>query len=245
MTVALVYALSSAGVWLSSRNREKRLENFSRCTHFFSAIMLRAIGLDLQVHHRAQSKKIRGGTLLVANHLSYLDILILASIRPMLFISSVELAHTFFLGHLAKLGGTVFVERRSPAFLPQELAKVAHLLRRNFVVVLFPEAGTSDGEEIRPFKSALFQAAVQAGTRVQPACIRYTHLDGIPVTSATRRRVVWHGTLFPVHAIKLLTHKGIQAEVDIFPPLEARSCHRKELARHCLELIQSRYQHAW
>ncbi|WP_291322011.1 lysophospholipid acyltransferase family protein [Desulfonatronospira sp.] len=244
LSLAGVYAVLSCSIWVLFRNPLSRLNWYSRNANYLTPLMLKLMGVNVHLRDHTKGQGITPGTLVVANHLSYKDIFILSSLRPMLFISSVELSRTFFLGRMARFGGTVFVERRSPAQLHREIKSISDLLKQDFVVTLFPEAGTSDGEGLLPFKSALFQAAIEAGTRVQPVCIRYTQLDGRPVTQKQRRRVVWHRTLFIMHILKLFFHCRIQAEVDIFSPLPAKPNSRKELVRHSFELIRDCYRQA-
>ena len=242
LALAACYALASCTVAILVRDFNQRLHWYSRNTGFFSPLLLKIMGVRVNIVDHTGGQGIRPGTLVVCNHLSYKDIFILSSLRPMLFISSVELSRTFFLGRMARFGGTVFVERRSPAGLRQEIRQISDLLRQDFVLTLFPEAGISDGEGLFPFKPALFQSAIQAGTRVQPVCIRYCVLDGRPVNSARRRRVVWHRTLFITHILKLFTHSRVQADVEIFSPINAADKSRKDIMQQSFRLIQDCYR---
>ncbi len=242
LTLAACYALVSCTLAILVRDFNQRLHWYSRSTHFFTPVILKIMGVRVNIVDHTGGQGIRPGTLVVSNHLSYKDIFILSSIRPMLFISSVELSRTFFLGRMARFGGTVFVERRSPARLRQEIRQLSDLLGQDFVLTLFPEAGTSDGEGLLPFRPALFQSAIEAGTRVQPVCIRYCALDGRPVDSARRRQVVWHRTLFIIHILKLFTHSRVQAEVEIFRPINAADKSRKDITQQSFRLIQDCYR---
>lgn len=242
LALAACYALASCTIGILVRDFNQRLHWYSRNTCFFTPVILKIMGVRVSLVDHTGGQGIIPGTLVVSNHLSYKDIFILSSLRPMLFISSVELSRTFFLGRIARFGGTVFVERRSPARLHREIRDISDLLRQDFVLTLFPEAGTSDGEGLLPFKSALFQAAIGAKTRVQPVCIRYSRLDGNPVNSAGRRRVVWHRTLFLTHILKLFTHSRVQAEVEIFSPLNAAQKSRKDLVQQSFGLIRDCYK---
>ena len=78
------------------------------------------------------------GKIIISNHMSYLDIIIYASIRPSVFISSVEMQKTPFLGFMATLGGTFFVERRDPKLIKLEIGKITELVNEGFNVYLFP-----------------------------------------------------------------------------------------------------------
>lgn len=242
LALAACYALASCTIGILVRDFHRRLHWYSRNSCLFTPLLLKIMGVRVSIVDHTGGQGIMPGTLVVSNHLSYKDIFILSSIRPVLFISSVELSRTFFLGRMARFGGTVFVERRSPAGLRREIRGISDLLRKDFVMTLFPEARTSDGERLLPFKSALFQAAIEAGTRVQPVCIRYSVLDGRLVNSAGRSRVVWHRTLFLTHILKLFTHSRVQAEVEIFSPLNAAQKSRKDLVRQSFGLIRDCYQ---
>ena len=116
----------------------------------------------------------RWGLLWVSNHLSYLDIGAYASLRPVVFVTSQDLRADPVLGTLAALGGSVFVNRKSPRSLRSEIANLAGLVKEGYTVMIFPEATSSDGERVLPFKPALFEAAVAAGRPVQMSAIRYS-----------------------------------------------------------------------
>jgi 1-acyl-sn-glycerol-3-phosphate acyltransferase len=167
----------------------------------------------------------------VANHLSYIDALILSATRPALFITSVEVQADPLLGRLARAAGCDFVERRHVGTLRQECERIAlHL--QHLPVLVFPEGTSSDGSAVLPFRPAFFASALARRSAVQPLCIRYPRIDGRPFGPTTHPRVCWYGDMaFLPHLLQLLLVRRIEAEVRYLEPLAvALDCNRKHLA---------------
>ena len=97
---------------------------------------------------------------MVCNHMSYLDILILSTVRPAVFVTSVEMEKTFFLGDMAKLGGSFFVDRVNRRKMKAEVQALVDLLEQGFNVFIFPEGTSTNGEGVLPFKKSLFRVKV-------------------------------------------------------------------------------------
>jgi len=230
--LVIVFTVISLFTLIFFRDNKKRLERISRNTALFSPILLKIMDVKFKVIDHTRGKALADRSLMVANHVSYVDVFILAAIRPMLFISSVELAGKPFVGHISKLGGTVFVERRKYKNLRQEIGSIATVLDQGFTMVLFPEAGTSDGKALLPFRPSLFEAAVQSGVDVVPVCVKYLKIDGQPLSMQNKDYVVFHGGIrFIPHILRLFTHHGIEAEVNIFSRIPSTGKKRKELVR--------------
>lgn len=111
--------------------------------------------------------------LIVCNHISYVDILVLAKLHPALFITSVEVRNSFGIGLLARLAGCVFVERRSRALLAQESHAIKEALLTGTSVVLFPEGTSTNGEVVLNFHAALYQSAIDARVGIHHFYIQY------------------------------------------------------------------------
>jgi 1-acyl-sn-glycerol-3-phosphate acyltransferase len=111
--------------------------------------------------------------LLVANHISWLDIHIINSIRPVIFVAKADVSKWPIFGYLASMLGTIFLKREKLS----DIKRVIQLMKDKFVnqevVAIFPEGTSSDGKEVLPFKSNLFESAHQAGVNVLPITIRY------------------------------------------------------------------------
>lgn len=182
--------------------------------------------------------------LIVSNHLSYLDILIISSYFPTCFVTSNEMKETPFLGHLCMLGGCLFVERRSRSGLTAEVQELSNALADGLNVVIFPEATSTNGEAVIRFRRPLFQAAVNSHSKVLPVCLNYRTLDGEKLTLKNRDKVFWYGDMaFLEHALKLFAHKNIVAELTVMKSLDANDFEGKnELAEKCFELVSEEYQ---
>lgn len=123
--------------------------------------------------------------LIVSNHISWIDILAIMSIQPGRFVAKSEVGRWFIFGNLAKVVGTIFIER-NPAKILKQLDTLEEALKSENLVILFPEGTSSDGQRILPFNSGLFQAVYQGegekkhSTKVQSLTIYYCtndHLD--------------------------------------------------------------------
>ncbi|MGD9807593.1 MAG: lysophospholipid acyltransferase family protein [Deferribacterales bacterium] len=182
------------------------------------------------------------GKIIISNHMSYLDIIIYASIRPSVFISSVEMQKTPFLGFIATLGGTFFVERRDPKLIKLEIGKMAELVNEGFNVYLFPEGTSTDGSQILPFRSSLLAAASGANVEVVPACIRYKTIDGAEFSAKNCDYVCWYGDMsFAPHLWNFLSTDCIEAKAAFFHPIHSATANRKEITQLAHQLITEEY----
>jgi 1-acyl-sn-glycerol-3-phosphate acyltransferase len=116
---------------------------------------------------------LRPGSLLVANHVSWLDILVLTAVAPVRLVSKGEVGRWPAIGSLAGLYGAIFIDRTRPKTLPATVGEVAAALRSGRTVAAFPEGTTFCGANQGRFRPAMFQAAIDAGAPVVPASIRY------------------------------------------------------------------------
>lgn len=244
--LVVIFAMVSIFTFICFRDKQKRLERVSRNTALFSPLLLKIMGIRFRVRDYTAGAGIAGKSLVVANHVSYLDVFVLAAIRPMLFISSVELSRQFFVGHVSRLGGTVFVERRKNRNLREEINNIASVLDQGFTLVLFPEATTSDGSGLLPFKPSLFEAAIKSGAEVVPVCIRYLKIDGQSISPANKDRVIFHGGVRLVpHILRLFRHHHVEVEVSVFDRIPARGRTRKELVLLTHQIISACYRPGW
>jgi 1-acyl-sn-glycerol-3-phosphate acyltransferase len=166
------------------------------------------------------------GGLLVCNHLSYLDILVLASLAPAVFVSKREVRSWPVMGLLAQLGGTVFVDRERRTQVGNVNGEIQNALDGGALVILFPEGTSSDGKIILPFKSSLLEPAAQQKHRLAVGCIQYALADG----DAGAEVCYWGDAVFLPHLLNLLGKRAVRASVR-FAPVQNPGTDRKELAR--------------
>ncbi len=240
----MLYLLISCAILIlpaGSRVRRSLLLNNSS---FFCRIMLVLLGIHLHVKYRERLQKKKKGLLIVSNHVSYVDVLAISSLVPSVFITSVELGSTLFLGMLARLGGSIFVERRKSSGLKKEIALIARALEEGLFVTLFPEGTTSNGESVQPFKNSLFDAAVAARVDVLPVCLRYMYVNGKRITAASRDSIFYYGgTPFSRHIPRLLSLTSVDIEIIPLKLIRQQdSGSRKDLAAQAHSAISSAYQ---
>jgi 1-acyl-sn-glycerol-3-phosphate acyltransferase len=155
------------------------------------------------VRVRVQGQRPSGApTLVLANHVSWLDVPVLGSLAPLSFIAKSEIAAWPVVGLFARLQRTVFIDRARKSHTAEVNAAVARRLAGGDIIVLFPEGTTGDGNRILPFRSSLVGAARAAlddpaleRIRLQPLAITYTRRNGMAVTRRERPAIAWYGDM--------------------------------------------------
>ncbi|RZA20057.1 MAG: 1-acyl-sn-glycerol-3-phosphate acyltransferase [Lysobacteraceae bacterium] len=129
--------------------------------------LLRVFGMRV----RRLGQPLPGGTMFVANHVSWIDIVTLHSQHMMGFIAKSEIRGWPVVGWLTTHADTIFLERGNAHSLGGVMGEMAHRLRVGRAVAAFPEGGTRDGRELGPFHARIFTAAVEADAPVQPVAL--------------------------------------------------------------------------
>ena len=146
-----------------------------RCQAAWCRVFCRLFGVRL----RLQGATLEPGPLMVvANHVSWLDILCMAAHWPVSFLSKSEIRRWPVVGAAASALGTMYIERGARNAADQAVAAMGRRLAEGHRVLFFPEGTTTDGSVLLPFRPRLFQAAVDAGVGVQPVALGYRHPDG-------------------------------------------------------------------
>ena len=205
---------------------------------FYHGLCCRIFGFDVKSRGKRSTAR---PTLFIANHASYIDIVILASVIPGSFIAKAEVASWPLFGTLARLQRTVFVERRGRAARAQR-ETIRSRFGQGGNLVLFAEGTTSDGLRVMPFKSALFAAARaddDVAVTIQPVSVAYTALDGMPLGRSLKPFVAWYGDMsMAAHAFALLGLGRITVEVLFHPVVSYESfATRKALSEHCQSVV--------
>ncbi len=163
--------------------------------------------------------------LLVSNHLSYLDVLVYASLLPAVFVSKREVASWPVFGPLATMAGTIYVDRDRRPERQNASAQMEEALAAGLPVVLFPEGTSSDGAALLPFHSPYFEPAVRSGAVITAAAIAYTS------QSAPEQDLAYYGDdVFGPHLLRTVGQRGLHARVR-FSNDSACYASRKEAAR--------------
>jgi 1-acyl-sn-glycerol-3-phosphate acyltransferase len=244
-TVSLVarYAGKATLGKLRIRDQQKRMKFFSKNVGHYTKKVLDNFNVELKVFGHDPSTFENRNYLFVSNHLSYLDIMVISSVHPCVFVTSVDLGESFFLGQMAELGGSLFVERRHRGQIGRDIGTIADTLRAGHSVVIYPEGTSHNGERVMPFKKALLNAAIDAGVDVVPIVVKYTEIDGKPFSLENRDRICWWGEMqfFP-HLLGLLKVKSVKAELHFLEPIRVtKESTRHELAERAHKAISDVY----
>jgi 1-acyl-sn-glycerol-3-phosphate acyltransferase len=204
---------------------------------WWSGKLLALAGLRLEARGRARP----GATLLVANHVSWLDIAALHAVAPHArFVSKAEVLRWPLLGWLIRGAGTLFIERERKRDAVRVVHHIAQALRDGDTLAVFPEGTTGEGRVPLPFHANLLQAAVATGTPVQPVVLRYsdthqpfsTAVDFVGAT--TLLQSVW----------RVARAEGLTVHVELLDAQDTRHADRRALAARLRELIDARLQAA-
>lgn len=175
----------------SGRHRRNRLPRY---WHRFA---LRAIGVRVHVHGEPE---LRRPLMVAANHASWLDILVLASVVDATFVAKAEVRDWPVFGVLARLQRSIFIKREERRQTREQADEMAKRLNAGETVVLFPEGTTTDGNRLGEIKSSLFAAAASAAhfapdgvVHVQPVAVAYTRIHGMAMGHYHRPIVAWPG----------------------------------------------------
>ncbi|WP_455566493.1 lysophospholipid acyltransferase family protein [Nocardia gamkensis] len=173
------------------------------------------------------------GVLVVTGHIGWTDIVALASVQPLGFVARADMVDWPLIGKLAELMRVIPIERESLRQLPGVVAAVGARLAAGERIGVFPEGTTWCGRAYGTMRSALFQAAVDTGSPVQPVRLRYLDRHGVPCTVPA---FVGADT-FASSARRVLRSRGMVAEVVLEPVLEPGT-DRRELAQRCEAVVR-------
>ncbi len=190
----------------------------------FQRLLCAGLAVRVRRHGRFSSAPKR---LIVANHVSWLDIPVLGSLEPMSFLAKKELGDHLAGRVLVALQGVVYVDRRRRSCIPAVNARIVETMRAGSPVVLFAEATTGDGNRLLRFRSSHFEAIRLAAfddnggpAVIQPVYLDYSSIAGLPLARPERPRVAWYGDMtFLPHFFQYVRAGGVTCDVYCGPPI--------------------------
>ena len=241
-----VYIVGAVFPRLDTAQKQVRIQRWS-------CAVLRALGVSVNLQGRLDA----GAQMLVANHVSWLDVIVLQSLIPQArFVSKAEVQHWPLIGRLVVGAGTFFVERARPRQTRNAVDAIAAALAAGETVAVFPEGTTSDGRAVLPFRASLLEAALFAAVPVRPVALRYAdayhpvsqcapYVDDDTLLGSLWRTANARDLMVSVHALAAhATSAGhrrplaaavrlaIQAALDADPPMQqADGINQRAVAR--------------
>jgi len=194
--------------FLSHQWRRRLIQSWSRQT----------LGIvHLRVTVRGSPPSGRTPTLIVSNHVSWLDICVLHSVAPLRFVAKSDVRGWPMVGYLASGVGTIFVERGNPLDTVRTNRAIVQALSRGEHVAMFPEGTSTDGSEIKRFHPSLFQPALEAAVQVVVVALRYVNPDGSvnPEASYAGERSLWESFQLVAGRRSMLAELTFAATIDV------------------------------
>lgn len=231
----VVFLFSHALLFLFIRNEKTRLRFILKSNAFHAGLVLKYLGIETFEEEVAPVR----GKLIVCNHMSYIDVLVLFRSYPALFITSKDIERTPVLGQITSLAGCFFTERKKELRTPEAaLAEVTLMKKRlseGFNIFLFPEGTSSDGSKILPFKAHFFQLAVESKSAVCPLMIKYL--------GENRKLAPWYGNMdFVPHFLNVCKEKEFSVSVHRMNQISSFNKDKFQLKDETEILIRESYE---
>lgn len=239
----VLVAIVHLWIWiLGLPNRWKILSRLNRNY----TLLLRLI-LNIKVTIAGDEGQLeRGGYVIIANHVSYVDGIVLGSIFPIVFVSKREVKKWPIVGQWNVLCGTIFINRQRKNEVGALVREMTRKLRQEANILLFPEGTSTNGEKMLPFQTVPLAAPLRSRSIIVPVTLAYTTIDEQPVTAVNRDFVYWYGDMdFVTHFWNLLGRRGVEVLVTLQPKIECfryadNSAGRKKLAEDCYNRVLGR-----
>ena len=219
----VIHGLHGLGIVLL-RFRRLTQEQRQAAIRWWSLKMLHLIGIALRV----EGTPAQGGSLLVANHISWLDIMVVHAVAPQArFVSKADVKVWPLLSHLIDSAGTLYLERERKRDALRVVHAMAESLRSGQTVAIFPEGTTSTGHGLLPFHANLLQAAISTATPIQPVALRFSDS-----THAVSEAMEFVGATTLAESLwSSACGDGVVARVVFLAPRASAGAERRELAR--------------
>lgn len=228
---------------LSLFRTRRRWRWISRLINWNFAALVRTV-LNIKITVEGDRDHLEsGGYFIISNHLGYVDGIVLGSVFPVIYVSKKEVRGWPLIGPWTALCGTVYIDRRRKDKIPLLVGEIARKLKQKANVLIFPEGTSTNGDQLLPFQSAHFAAALRAQAATVPVTLTYQRINHQPLTKDNRDRVYWYGDMeFLGHFWELLAVRSIEVTVRIHPAIETSgyrndSSGRKALSEACYDSV--------
>ena len=226
-----------------TRDKIRRQKKVSKLLQNCAKKQIKSLGITITAAGREHLKE-GENYLIVANHVGYMDIVILQSlIHNNRFIThDGARGEDRVLNLIAKTANAYSIQRNLKN-IRSELRAVTDILKNGFHLIFFPEGTSTDGSKILPFYPFFFTAGLKAGKPVLPICIQYTKIGEENFNTRNRDFICWYGEEpgFKEHLIRLLKIKSLSVHIRFLPPLDPKGKSAKALAEESRQRIQKYY----
>lgn len=238
--VILLFFVRGSVVYLSESDPVKRRRKLTRNGQAVAKMIVKSFNVELICPNIIPEDE---SSLLVGNHVGFIDIVCLCALRNNVFITSLEMKETPVLGQIAELGGCAYVNRKNRMGIQQELQDMVNVLKEGFRVVLYAESVASNGEQVLPFKKTLIMSAGLAGRPIRPFVFNFRKINGEPVRYEHRDSVCWYGDRSFFSAIwASLKLDSVTCEIEFLPLVYTKVDEdRTDLAQRLHSMVSAKY----
>jgi 1-acyl-sn-glycerol-3-phosphate acyltransferase len=234
------YLIHGTVIYLMTSDPDLRRKKLTENAHLYAIRIVNAFGVKVICKNPISSDE---NSLLVGNHVGFIDILCLLSVVPTVFITSREMRKTPGLGEICEVAGCAYVDRQNRMKISDELQDIIAVLKKGFRIVLYAEAVASNGEQVLPFKKTLMMSAGLAGVPIRPFVFNYRAVDGGPVKFQHRDSLCWHGKIgFLTSIFRSLQLETLTCEIEFLPLVYTTAeADRSEIAKNVHSMVSEKY----
>jgi lyso-ornithine lipid O-acyltransferase len=232
-------------MWISILGLPNRWQIISRIARSCTLLLRSIVNIKVTVAGD-EGQLERGGYVIISNHMSYVDGMVLGSIFPIVFVSKREVKSWPIIGQWNTLCGTIFINRQRKGLVAALVNEMTRKLAQQANILLFPEGTSTNGEQMLPFQTVPLAAPLRSRSIIVPVTLVYTSINDEAVTVRNRDLVYWYGDMdFLTHFWKLLSLRSVEALVTIQPKVDCfrykdNSVGRKKLAKDCYNHVLGR-----
>lgn len=227
----LLLGLTEVALLFKRRDAASRARAIAR----WSRRLCQILGIEVEARGD-HPELVPTNTVLVANHVSWLDIFVMNAVCPSRFVAKSEVRRWPLIGWLCHRTGTLFVARERRHDTVRVNRQIAHALSSGDCIAVFPEGSTTHGLDVASFNASLLQPAIEAGARLQPIALRYYDQHGLRSTAAA-----YVGEMSLIESMGLLlAEPRMRVTLDYLPILAAQEYGRRELAQLAQQRIAER-----
>ena len=205
----------------------------------WSADTLKLLGISVEVIGNVDTSTTNASRLLVANHISWLDPLVIQTLQHSIFVAKQEVSRWPVVGHIAKGCDVVFVNRGSPSSARKMVQSMTDALQRNMCIAGFPEGTSTEGHQVGLFHSNLFEVAVANACEVIALSLRYKD----PATQAMRLEPAFVGDIGFLQSLhRVICAPPMVVQVVVSEPIAPHGHTRRTLAQTAQSMVESQLQ---
>ncbi len=235
-----MYLLTGFVVYILNFDPDIRRRKLTLNSQFYARLILKSFNVTIFCKENIPANE---NSLLVGNHVGFIDIVCLHALQNCVFITSLEMKHTPILGQITDIGGCAYVDRKNRMNIQAELKGITDVLKKGFRVVLYAESVASNGEQVLPFKKTLLMSAGFAEKPIRPFVFNFRSVNRKPVLYSQRDFLCWYGKESFLSAIyRSMQLDEITCEIEFLPlVVTSKETDRSVIAKEVHDMVSARY----